>query len=1117
MKFHVRLSLFFVFLAALPAAALTLDEFRALPDNRVAVRQSLGVRSAVPLSENEVAVTMGMSVTDTCQAPGAYRIVSYDDANYAYDKFIRPDAAAVEKSLETAGVKGSAFPEFRRTVVRLHLPRPMRPGATYHIIAQGAGQAMVTAAHTAGTFTYAGAPESDNRDPALDAAVIGLRTVEPVGAGILRLEFGPGFSPDAGSRPANYRVSLQGAPAAVKALGRLTKVDTYLPVGWPFPAIPMHYVFLKLETPYADGNRIEIEVAPEVTAGLRTAALDFADRKTFSSSLKVNQVGYLADSPVKVAYLGQWLGSFPEAVTAAAAGDSMQDMFWDSLESKEVASAPDLSPALLFPADPVFHVCDSQTGEIVHSGQAKLIHRSGQMDEGVFKADHSGENVYLLDFTGFAQDGSYFLSVPGVGRSPAFRIGADAYAEAFRLASYGVFAQRCGIELGPPCSEWRRIACHNRGLIPTTQLRSAGEQANRTLPDCVDYSGLAEAPLDPAVKALNTDPALLAYWPLDGDFRDASGHNRDLQPLREGQPFEAVPVLMPGRNLALGPTATGSDNGGMVTNLPLSSDTGFSLALWGRFTGGIKFGGTLIGCLTNNINVPRVQLVAMWGVLQGFVGARGEPLNAGRLSDGKWHHLALIAEPGAEAPVRLYVDGEMLATAKAGGGTLQDLPFHVGALTDEEAGGKYFDDVRVYGRPLRPGEIKTLATRWGDQALAIKSSGGHHDAGDYNPRSHIEVAQILMNAYEMAPRKFADGQLNIPEKANGVPDILDEAFWAIRLWIGLQAEDGGVRGGTESDGDPNFIQTVELDILGDYAYAPDAAASFTYAGVLAQASRIWRSVDKTREADAFLARARKAYAWAMAHPPANSEGPEQYARWFLSPKAYAAAEMLHTTGEPGFQADFAAAAVWSKKPDSDLQKHRLYDQSDAAWAYLKCPADAVDAALQDSIRKAVFRQADEFIAYCSTMAYAFIRHPWAPITWGTGAYENMLNPILWAYALSGDAKYKYWIVRTCDNTLGANPLSLSYITGLGTRTVRAPLHNSRFSPFGEVIPGMQVQGPNQRGDGYRVSETAYPKYREDFANLYTFVDNHFAIAMNEGTVVPQAQTMAVFGLLLPDR
>ena len=86
----------------------------------------------------------------------------------------------------------------------------------------------------------------------------------------------------------------------------------------------------------------------------------------------------------------------------------------------------------------------------------------------------------------------------------------------------------------------------------------------------------------------------------------------------------------------------------------------------------------------------------------------------------------------------------------------------------------------------------------------------------------------------MAPRKFYDGQLNIPENHNGLPDILDEAFWALRLWVGLQDADGGVYHGTESAGDPNFIETVELDPTGDYAYAKDEAASFWYAGATAR-------------------------------------------------------------------------------------------------------------------------------------------------------------------------------------------------------------------------------------------------------------------------------------------
>jgi endoglucanase len=400
--------------------------------------------------------------------------------------------------------------------------------------------------------------------------------------------------------------------------------------------------------------------------------------------------------------------------------------------------------------------------------------------------------------------------------------------------------------------------------------------------------------------------------------------------------------------------------------------------------------------------------------------------------------------------------------------------------------------------------------------MIIKASGGHHDAGDYNPRSHIEVAQKLMDAYEIAPKKFYDGQLNIPEKGNGIPDILDEACWALKLWIEMQDADGGVHNGTESAGDPSFIQTVELDPTGDYAYAKDAPGSYTFAGAMAQASRIWKSLGKAAEADEFLKKAVKAYEWADKNP-SKQKTPSLQARDYLSPKAYASAQLLQTTGDQKYNKDFLSVCVWSKKLDSDIDIYGLYDQSQAAWAYACCDPKLTDPAIQEAIKKAIIAKADLFIAHSSKMAYAFIRHPWAPINWGTGAYENWLNQVVQAWKLTGDDKYKYWIVRTCDNTLGANPMGLSYVVGAGTKTVRAPLHNSRYGTTGEVVDGMQVEGPVQKGDGYRIIETSYPKIKENFACLYTFVDNHFAIVMNEGVVPNQAQSMAVFGLLLPDK
>lgn len=115
--------------------------------------------------------------------------------------------------------------------------------------------------------------------------------------------------------------------------------------------------------------------------------------------------------------------------------------------------------------------------------------------------------------------------------------------------------------------------------------------------------------------------------------------------------------------------------------------------------------------------------------------------------------------------------------------------------------------------------------------------GGHHDAGDYNPRSHLDVAELAFLAYETNPGAFFDGQLPVPEAGNGIADILDEGRWALDLWVRLQEADGGVRNGTESDGDPDMTTLAEEDTRRDFAFASDAVGSLRFAASAAQAAR----------------------------------------------------------------------------------------------------------------------------------------------------------------------------------------------------------------------------------------------------------------------------------------
>ncbi|KPK64620.1 MAG: hypothetical protein AMK73_04575, partial [Planctomycetes bacterium SM23_32] len=71
----------------------------------------------------------------------------------------------------------------------------------------------------------------------------------------------------------------------------------------------------------------------------------------------------------------------------------------------------------------------------------------------------------------------------------------------------------------------------------------------------------------------------------------------------------------------------------------------------------------------------------------------------------------------------------------------------------------------------------------------IESCGWYQDAGDWDSYyTHLRVAQELLFAYEMAPGNFSDGELDIPESGNGLPDILDEAAWLPRFCHRLRHE-----------------------------------------------------------------------------------------------------------------------------------------------------------------------------------------------------------------------------------------------------------------------------------------------------------------------------------------
>ena len=151
-------------------------------------------------------------------------------------------------------------------------------------------------------------------------------------------------------------------------------------------------------------------------------------------------------------------------------------------------------------------------------------------------------------------------------------------------------------------------------------------------------------------------------------------------------------------------------------------------------------------------------------------------------------------------------------------------------------------------------EVALTRTPWVDAPTitvsqgtpTISLSGGHHDAGDFDRRpQHTLVPILLLGYFEAFPHHFTDGQLGIPESGNGLPDVLDEALWAIMSWEHLQIVDprdpqyGGIMAGTETSGHPEYgVETADTDArsYGTWAVSDDVTAFG--AGMMAQAARL---------------------------------------------------------------------------------------------------------------------------------------------------------------------------------------------------------------------------------------------------------------------------------------
>jgi endoglucanase len=140
--------------------------------------------------------------------------------------------------------------------------------------------------------------------------------------------------------------------------------------------------------------------------------------------------------------------------------------------------------------------------------------------------------------------------------------------------------------------------------------------------------------------------------------------------------------------------------------------------------------------------------------------------------------------------------------------------------------------------------------------------GGWFDAGDQNRYTNWEAVDAiqLLRAYKQTPSVFTD-DYNIPESGNGVPDILDEAKWAIDWLLRMQNADGSVQSIAGHAG----ASPPSADTSPCYYGSVSTSAAYSSAAVFALASVVFETINPTYSTQLQTA-AESAWSWGQANP-----------------------------------------------------------------------------------------------------------------------------------------------------------------------------------------------------------------------------------------------------------
>ena len=410
------------------------------------------------------------------------------------------------------------------------------------------------------------------------------------------------------------------------------------------------------------------------------------------------------------------------------------------------------------------------------------------------------------------------------------------------------------------------------------------------------------------------------------------------------------------------------------------------------------------------------------------------------------------------------------------------------------------------------GKCHTAPARlWDDRETQVDVSGGWHDAGDYGRYVTAGACACahLLYAYRLFPKAFEEQRLNIPE--GNTPDILSEIRYELEWLLKMQREDGGVYHKVTTALHAPFVMP-EDDTEQLYLFPVSSMAVADTAAVCALGSVVYREYDE-EFSRRLLAAAKKSARWLDEHPEfigfhnpegcntgGYGEGDDHSNRFWAYAELYAA------TGEAVYH-DRMVQALKEDFPLCTLGYGEVGGLG--ALSYILCDRDR-DTALVSRFENAFRARGQELSAIADACGYD-VAMEGNDYCWGSNM-GLMTRAMIFAVndRLLGERGFREYALSHIHCLLGANPLGISYVTGVGEFRCNYPHLRPAFADgIEECIPGMVAGGPN----GHRSDPFARGVIPEGTPPMKCYADDTASYSLNEITIYWNSPAVFVLAYL----